>query len=715
MKPPHLFVACLMIPTVLSAQGSGPSKYPDAPKGTVVEDHFGHKIADPYRWLEDPNSNETKAWVEAENKVTFGYFSQIPERAGIHDRLTKLWNYERYSPPSKEGAWYIFGKNDGLQNQAVIYKTKSPDGAGAEVLIDPNTLSSDGTVALGSTHFTDDGKYMAYSLAASGSDWLEWHVRDVATSKDLADVLKWAKFSGASWLKDGSGFFYSRFDQPKEGEALTAVNKFQKVYFHALGTPQDADKLVFEKKDQPDWGFSADVTEDGRFVLVYQSEGTRPENRIFVKDLAKPSGEFRPFLDKFDAEYGVVGNDGDRFYVVTNKNAPRRRVVAIGLEKPEESAWKTVIQEAPGRDVLAATSMVANRFVTQWMTDAHEVLKVFSTNGAFETSIDLPTIGSVAGFTGRRKDQEGFYGFSSFTYPGVVYRYDFASGKSSVFRQPKVDFSSNGFETVQVFYPSKDGTKIPMFLTYRKGLKKDGLNPTYLYGYGGFNISLTPAFSPALVAWMEMGGIFAQPNLRGGGEYGKDWYDAGRLTHKQNVFDDFIAAAEFLIREKYTSTPKLAIAGGSNGGLLVGACLTQRPDLYGAALPAVGVMDMLRFHKFTIGWAWTSDFGDPEKQADFETLLTYSPLHNIRPGTTYPPTLVTTSDHDDRVAPAHSFKFAATLQAAQAGPAPVLIRIETKAGHGAGKPTTKIIDERADIYAFLVKVLDMKPGARSNE
>ncbi len=557
---------------------------------------------------------------------------------------------------------------------------------------------------------------MAYSLSASGSDWLEWHVRDVATSKDLPDVLKWAKFSGASWLEDGSGFFYSRFDQPKDGEALTAVNKFQKVYFHALGTPQDADRLVFEKKDQPDWGFGADVTEDGRFVLVYQSEGTRPENRIFVKDLAKPSSEFRPFLDKFDAEYAVVGNDGDRFYVVTNKNAPRRRVVAIHLEKPEESAWKTVIPEAPGRDVLAATSMVANRFVTQWMTDAHEVLKVYSTNGAFEKSIDLPTMGSVGGFTGRRKDQEGFYGFSSFTYPGVVYRYDFASGKSSVFRQPKVDFSSDAFETVQVFYPSKDGTKIPMFLTYRKGLKKDGLNPTYLYGYGGFNVSLTPAFSPALVAWMEMGGIFAQPNLRGGGEYGKDWYDAGRLTHKQNVFDDFIAAAEFLIREKYTSTPKLAIAGGSNGGLLVGACLTQRPDLYGAALPAVGVMDMLRFHKFTIGWAWTSDFGDPEKQTDFETLLTYSPLHNIKPGTSYPPTLITTSDHDDRVAPAHSFKFAATLQAAQAGPAPVLIRIETKAGHGAGKPTTKIIDERADIYAFLVKVLGMKvDGAKSNE
>ena len=704
----RLAAALIMIPTFLAAQGSGPLKYPVAAKGPVVEDHFGHQIADPYRWLEDPNSADTRTWVEAENAVTAGYLAQIPERAKIHERLTALWNYERYSPPSKEGPWYIVARNDGLQNQAVVYKMRSPDAA-PEILIDPNTLSSDGTVALGSMHFTDDGKYMAYSLQASGSDWLEWHVRDVASSKDLPDIVKWSKFTGAAWLKGGSGFFYGRFDQPKEGEALTAVNKFQKIYFHALATTQDHDTLVFEKKDQPDWGFSADVTEDGRFLVIYQSEGTRPENRVFVKDLSTPGGEIRPFLDKFDAEYAVVGNDGETFYVQTDKDAPRRRLVAIGLGASDEASWKTVVPEASGRDVLTSTGMVNNQFVTQWMTDAHEVVKIFGLDGRLDRDVALPAIGSVGGFTGKRKDAEGFYGFSSFAYPGVVYRYDFKTGTSTVFKQPKVAFQPSDFETVQVFYPSKDGTKIPMFLTYKKGLKKDGSNPTYLYGYGGFNISLPPAFSPALIAWMEMGGIFAQPNLRGGGEYGKEWYDAGRLKNKQNVFDDFIAAGTYLIAERYTSTPKLAIAGGSNGGLLVGACLTQRPDLFGAALPAVGVMDMLRFHKFTIGWAWTSDFGSPDEKDAFETLLKYSPLHNIKPGTSYPPTLITTSDHDDRVAPAHSFKFAAALQAAQAGPAPVLIRIETKAGHGAGKPTTKIIDERADMYAFLVKSLHMTP------
>jgi prolyl oligopeptidase len=706
MKARPFILASLMIPSLVAASGPGPFSYPAAPKSDTAEDHFGHRILDPYRPLEDPNSDATKAWVEAENRLTFGYLAQIPERTRIRERLTKLWNYERFTPPSKEGPWYIDTKNDGLQNQSVIYKTKALD-APAEVLLDPNALSADGTVALGSMHFTDDGRYMAYSLAASGSDWIEWKVRDVATGADLQDLLKWSKFSGAAWLKDGTGFFYGRYDAPKEGETFTGVNKFQKLYFHKLGTPQDQDTLVYERKDQPDWLFSADVTEDGRFLIVVQNEGTKPENRVFVKDLSKASAEIVPFLDKFDAEYSVVGNDGDRFYVQTDKDAPRRRVVAIDFSKPESTSWTVVIPEASGRDVLSATRMVNNRFVTQWMTDAHEVLKVYAVTGAFEREIALPTVGAISGFTGKRKDTEGFYGFSSFSYPGTVYRYAFDTGTSVVFRQPKVDFSPATFETTQVFYSSKDGTKIPMFVTFKKGMKKDGQNPTYLYGYGGFNVSLTPAFSPGVIAWMEAGGIFAQPNLRGGGEYGKAWYDAGRLAHKQNVFDDFIAAAEYLIAEKYTSTPKLAIAGGSNGGLLIGACLNQRPDLFGAAIPAVGVMDMLRFHKFTIGWAWTSDYGDPDKQADFDTVLKYSPLHNIKP-VAYPPTLVITSDHDDRVAPAHSFKYAATLQATQTGSAPILIRIETKAGHGAGKPTTKIIDERADIFAFLSKSLGMK-------
>jgi prolyl oligopeptidase len=703
----QVVLLALMIPTIAAAQGPGPLKYPDSRKADTTETLHGRAVPDPYRWLEDPNSAETKAWIEAQNRVTFGYLEQIPARAAIKDRLTKLWNYERYGSPSREGDWYIFAKNDGLQNQSVIYKTRALD-APAEVLIDPNTLSKDGTVALGSLSFSDDGTLMAYSVSASGSDWLEWRVREVATGTDRPDVLKWSKFSGASWLKDGSGFFYTRYDAPKEGEAYTGINKFPKVFFHKIGTSQDADVLVYERKDQPDWGLSAVVTEDGKYLLIYQSEGTKPENRIFVKDLSTPGAAIVPFLDKFDADYNVLGNDGARFYVLTDKDAPRRKIVGIELAKPDAASWTTIVPEGEGQRVLSGAEMVGNRLVAQWLTDAHEVVKIYGLDGTFERDVPLPAIGSVGGFTGKRAHTETFFSFSSFAYPGVIYRYDFGAGKTSVFRQPKVDFTPETFETVQVFYPSKDGTKIPMFLTYRKGLKKDGLNPTYLYGYGGFNVPMTPAFSPALVAWMEMGGIFAQASLRGGSEYGRAWYDGGRLKNKQNVFDDFIAAGEYLIREKYTSTPKLAIAGGSNGGLLVAACLTQRPDLFGAALPAVGVLDMLRFHKFTIGWAWKSDYGDPDVKDDFETLLKYSPLHNLKKGASYPPTLITTSDHDDRVAPAHSFKFAAAIQAAQAGPAPVLIRIETKAGHGAGKPTSKIIEERADIYAFLVKALGIE-------
>jgi prolyl oligopeptidase len=697
----------IMIPTVAAAQGSGPLKYPDSRRADTTETLHGRAVADPYRWLEDPNSAETKSWIEAQNRVTFGYLEDIPARAAIKDRLTKLWNYERYGSPSREGEWYIFAKNDGLQNQAVIYKTRAL-ATPADVLIDPNTLSKDGTVALGSLSFSDDGALMAYSVSASGSDWLEWRIREVATGRDRPDVLKWSKFSGAAWLKDGSGFFYSRYDAPKEGEAYTGINKFPKVFFHRIGTAQESDTLVYERQDQPDWGLSAVVTEDGNYLLIYQSEGTKPENRIFVKDLTKAGAPIQPFLDRFDADYTVLGNDGPRFYVMTDKDAPRRKVVAVDLDKPAPADWKTLVPEGDGQRVMSGAEMVGNRLVVQWLTDAHEVVKIYGLDGTFERDVPLPAIGSVGGFTGKRAHGETFFSFSSFAYPGVVYRYDFGTGQTRVFRQPTVDFAPAAFETVQVFYPSRDGTKVPMFLTYKKGLKRDGHNPTYLYGYGGFNVPMTPGFSPAMIAWMEMGGIFAQASLRGGSEYGRAWYDAGRLKNKQNVFDDFIAAAEYLIREKYTSTPRLAIAGGSNGGLLVAACLTQRPDLFGAALPAVGVLDMLRFHKFTIGWAWKSDYGDPDVKEDFETLLRYSPLHNLKPGTSYPPTLITTSDHDDRVAPAHSFKFAAAIQAAQAGPAPVLIRIETKAGHGAGKPTSKIIEERADIFAFLVKTLNME-------
>jgi prolyl oligopeptidase len=680
--------------------------YPVAKKVDQVDDFFGTKVADPYRWLEDSDAPDVRAWIDAENKVTFDYLSRIPERAPIKVRLTSIWDYERYGTPSREGNWYIFSRNTGLQPQAVVYKSRSL-AAAPEVLIDPNTLSKDGTVALGDTSFTRDGRYLAYSLAASGSDWIEWRVRDVATSEDLPDLVRWSKFSGAAWLKDGSGFFYSRYDEPK-GEALQALNKNQKVFFHKLRTTQDKDVLVHERADKPDWGFGADVTEDGRFLLIVQSEGTDNRNRVFVRDLGKPGSRIEPFLDAFDASYTVVGNDGDTFYVLTNKNAPRFRLVAIQRSKPAEDAWTTLVPEAPGAAVLQGVTMVNDQFVTLWMIDAHHAVRMYGLDGKPGAEIALPALGSVSGLTGRRAHKEMFYSFGSFLYPTAVYRFDFASLRSEIFKKPALAFDASGYETVQVFYNSKDGTRIPMFLTYRKGLKKDGLNPTLLYGYGGFDIPMLPAFAPAAAGWLEMGGIYAVANLRGGGEYGQAWYDAGRLQNKQNVFDDFIAAAEYLIRENYTSTPKLAIHGASNGGLLVGACLTQRPDLFGAALPAVGVMDMLRFDKFTIGWAWRSDYGEPDKKkADFETVMKYSPLHTIKPGTRYPATFVTTADHDDRVVPMHSFKFTATLQAAQAGPAPILIRIETKAGHGAGKPTDKIIEERADMYGFLLHELKM--------
>jgi len=680
--------------------------YPVAKKVDQVDDFFGTTVADPYRWLESSDTPDARAWIDAENKVTFDYLAQIPERSRIKARLTEIWDYERYGTPSRHGPWYIFAKNTGLQPQAVVYKTKSLDAA-PEVLIDPNALSKDGTVALGETSFSDDGRYFAYSLAASGSDWIEWRVRDVATSQDLPDLVKWSKFSGAAWLKDGSGFFYSRYDEPK-GDQLQAVNKHQKVFFHTLGTTQDKDALVHERRDRPDWGFGADVTEDGRFLLVYQTEGTDNRNRIFVRDLEKPGAKIEPFLDAFDASYTVVGNDGDTFYVLTNKNAPRFRLVAIRRSTPAESAWKTLVPEAPGTSVLQGVTMVNDRFVTLWMNDAHHAVRMFGLDGKPEAEVALPTLGAIGGLTGRRAHKEMFYSFGSFLYPTAVYRYDFTSRKVGVFKKPELAFDASAYETVQVFYDSKDGTRIPLFLTHKKGLRKDSANPTLLYGYGGFNIPMLPAFSPAAAGWLEMGGVYAVANLRGGGEYGQAWYDAGRLQNKQNVFDDFIAAAEYLIREKYTSTPKLAIYGGSNGGLLVGACMTQRPDLFGAVVPAVGVMDMLRFDKYTIGWAWRSDYGEPDKnKEDFVAVMKYSPLHTIKPGAKYPATFVTTADHDDRVVPLHSFKFTATLQAAQAGPAPILIRIETKAGHGAGKPTDKIIEERADMYGFLLRELKM--------
>jgi prolyl oligopeptidase len=715
MQPRTWLGLLLLVPGFVSAHHEATVTYPQTRRVDIVDDYFGRKVPDPYRWLEDPDSPETRAWIEAQNRVTFDYLAGIPERESIRGRLTELWNYERYGVPSREGPWYVFARNDGLQNQSVIYRAASL-AAPPEVLIDPNTFSPDGTVALGSLAFSDDGRYVAYSVSTSGSDWREWRVREVATATDLPDRLQWSKFSGAAWRKDGSGFFYSRYDAPEAGAALQQVNKNQKVYFHRLGTPQEQDELVYARPDRPDWMFEAEVTEDGRFLLIYQSESTDPKNRVFLQDLSVPGSRVEPFLDAYDAEYGIVGNDGDLFYVLTDNGAPRRRLVAIDRKDPAPSRWRTIIAEGRGREVLAEVRMAGDRFVAVWLTDAHHTVKIYRLDGRLEREVALAGLGAIGGLSAKRRyPDEVFYSFTSFTTPTTIFRYDVSRGRSSVFRQPKVAFRPSDFETIQVFYPSKDGTRIPMFLSYRKGLRKDGRTPTLLYGYGGFNIALTPSFSPATIAWLEMGGIYAVANLRGGGEYGKAWHDAGRLHNKQNVFDDFIAAAEYLVRERYTSPAKLAIHGASNGGLLVGACLVQRPDLFGAALPAVGVMDMLRFHKFTIGWAWVSDYGNPDKPEDFATLIRYSPYHNIKPGVRYPATLVTTADHDDRVVPAHSFKFAAALQAAQAGPAPILIRIQTKTGHGGGRPTWMQIDERADMWAFLVHALKMTvPSAPSS-
>ena len=683
-------------------------QYPAARKSDVVDDYHGTRVPDPYRWLEDPDSPESRAWIEAQNRLTAAYLAEIPARATIRQRLTKLWNYPKYGAPFRKAGRYFFLKNDGLQNQSVLYKQASLE-ATPETLLDPNILSEDGTVALSTLAVSDNGRLLAYGTAASGSDWEEFRVRDVVTARDLPDHLKWIKFSGASWTKDGAGFFYSRYPEPTD-KALTDVNRFQRLYYHRLGTDQAQDVLVYERPDQPDWGMNAEVTDDGRYAVLTVWLGTDRRNRVYYRDLKDPrhpriTGEVVRLLDDFDASYAFVGNDGPVFYFLTDLDAPRKRVIAIDTRHPERGRWRELIPQ--GQDVLEGVQIIHDTFVANYMHDASSRLRLFALDGRMLKDLELPTLGSIGSISGERKDDEMFYAFTSFLYPTTIFRYDFKSGATSVFKAPTIDFDPSRYETKQVFYTSKDGTRVPMFITYKKGLTLDGSNPTYLYGYGGFNISLTPSFSVAMLVWLEMGGVYAVPNLRGGGEYGEEWHQGGMHEKKQNVFDDFIAAAEYLIAQRYTSPAKLAIAGGSNGGLLVGAAMTQRPELFGAALPAVGVMDMLRFHKFTIGWAWVTDYGSADSAAQFPYLYKYSPLHNIRAGTRYPATLVTTADHDDRVVPGHSFKFTATLQAAQAGPQPVLIEIETKAGHGAGKPTSKVIEEQADRIAFLVRNLGM--------
>ncbi|MCE9592926.1 MAG: prolyl oligopeptidase family serine peptidase [Planctomycetes bacterium] len=679
--------------------------YPSAPRGDVVDEYHGEKVADPYRWMEELDTPQTRAWIDAENAETQSYLTLIPAREQLAKRLGELWNYERTTAPSKRGTRYFFGKNDGLQNQNVVFVAEALD-ATPRVLIDPNTLSKDGTVAVGGSSISSDGRWYAYGIADAGSDWTTWRVRDVDTGRDLPETIRWTKFNAPAWRKDGSGFYYARYAEPKAGEELKQKNEGQRVFFHRLLTEQRDDVLVYERPDQPEWGFGCTVSDDGAYVIVNASQGTDPKNRVFYARIeADAPAKITPLLVDFDASYDFIGNDGSRFFFVTNHGAPRQRVIAIDVEHPEPTAWRELVPQAD--DTLQSVSTIGRRFVANYLHDAHSRVAVFALDGKLEREVELPGLGTAGGFAGSIDDGETFYSFASFTTPATIYRYDVAAGKSELFHRPPTNFDASQYVTEQVFYPSKDGTRVPMFLTYKRGLKRDGRNPTLLYGYGGFNAAMTPSFQPARIAWLELGGVYALANLRGGSEYGEAWHLAGTKLQKQNVFDDFIAAGEWLIREKWTSSDKLAIQGGSNGGLLVGACITQRPELFGAALPAVGVMDMLRFREFTIGWAWESDYGSVKNADEFRALRAYSPVHNAKPGTCYPPTLITTADHDDRVFPAHSFKFAAALQAAQACANPILIRIDVRSGHGAGKPTSKQIEQAADELAFLVRELGM--------
>jgi prolyl oligopeptidase len=688
---------------ILSAEPAAPAlQYPKTATVDQTDEYHGTQVADPYRWLEDDKAPAVAAWVQEQNALTFGYLGQIPYRDAIRLRLETLMNYPRYGAPFRAGAYYFFSKNDGLQNQSVIYRQKGLTGVPV-VFLDPNTLSKDGTTRASLTGFSQDDGYVVVRHSAAGSDWGELKVMGVASGRELPDRLQWVKFSGAAWR--GNGFYYSRYDAPKPGEELTARNENQKIYFHKLGDPQGKDRLVFEDPAHPLRYHGAEVTEDGRYLIISSSEGTHG-NEVRVLDLKQKDGKLEVLCPGFEHNCSVIDNVGERFLVHTDHEAPNYRVVLVDPRRPEPENWQTVVAEK--KDVLSGASAAGGKLFCTYLVDVSTRVYQHALTGRLEKEIELPGSGSAGGFYGKRKDTTLFYTFTNFTYPPVIFKYDLKTGRSEQFRRTELPFDPAAFEAKQVFYPSKDGTKIPMFIVHKKGLALSGDNPTYLYAYGGFNASMTPSFSATLMLWLESGGVYAMANLRGGGEYGESWHQAGMRDKKQNVFDDFIAAAEYLIREKYTSSDRLAIAGGSNGGLLVGACMTQRPELYQVALPAVGVMDMLRFHKFTVGWGWTVEYGTSDDPDQFRYLKAYSPLHNLKPGVRYPATLVTTADHDDRVVPAHSFKFIATLQACQAGPDPVLIRIETRSGHGASS-LTKGLDLQADTWAFTFWNMGVKP------
>jgi prolyl oligopeptidase len=694
----------LLLLIVLTFVGNGYSQrlnYPVAKKVDHVDDYFGTNVEDPYRWMEDNSTEEIKDWIAKENEVTFSYLDRIPFREKIRARLNEVWNYPKYTAPNKAGEYYFFYKNDGLQNQSILYIQKGIDGT-PELFLDPNTLSADGTSSISTTSISKDAKYFVYGVSKAGSDWNEFFVIDIATKTKMNDHLQWVKFSGASWYKNG--FYYNRYDAPEAGKELTSKNESPKVYYHVVGTDQSADKLIYEDKEHPEFSTSFYTSEDQRFL--YMSKGKRDSNggELYYKDLSKGDKEFKPIVKGFDIDYSVINNIDDEIYLSTNKDAPKNKVIKFNTK---DNTFTEVIPEQ--NEVLANVSISHGKFLVQYMKDASDRIYTYDLNGKLINEIQLPTFGTVSGFGAELSESEIYFAFTSFLYPAVIMKYDIVNNKLSMFRKSEVKFNPDDYETKQVFYPSKDGTKIPMFIVHKKGLKLDGNNPTLLYAYGGFNISLKPTFSTSNIILLENGGVYALANLRGGGEYGEDWHQGGTKLNKQNVFDDFIAAGEYLVSNGYTSPKYLACEGGSNGGLLIGAVLNQRPDLFRVAFPAVGVMDMLRFHKFTIGWAWVTDYGSSDDETQFKYLLGYSPYHNLKSGLNYPATMVTTSDHDDRVVPAHSFKYAASLQEVYKGDNPVLIRVEVNAGHGAGRPTKMVIDAITDKWSFMFYNMGVTP------